>query len=187
MRWIFVGLGNPGPSYAQHRHNVGLWALDRIRALWSFDAPVQKDTMALANGTYEEHVLTLCWPLNYMNRSGPAVAPLIKKYPQARWLVFHDEMDFPCGRILLRHGGSARGHNGVKSLNTVLGPDYDRLRIGIDRPAHKEDVVNYVLSTFPPQDKERINEAIDRCIDALPLLLEDKRTLFEKALLRKNL
>lgn len=184
MRWIFVGLGNPGPAYANHRHNVGFWVIDRIQNIGGFPPPRTKDTLSVTEGIYTEHPITLCWPLNFMNASGPAVLPLVKKYPTARWLVFHDEMDLPCGKVLWRHGGSARGHNGVKSMNTVLGPDYDRLRIGVDRPAENTEVNRHVLGAFAPEDKNRVNQAIDRCITALPLLLNGKKELFEQALQR---
>lgn len=182
MTWIFVGLGNPGSTYAHTRHNVGFWALDHIKEHGAFNTLRTKETMAIATGTYAHHPVVLCWPLKFMNESGPAILPLIKKYPKAQWLVFHDEMDLPCGKVLLRHGGSARGHNGVKSMNTVLGIEYDRLRIGVDRPVEKTDVNRHVLGTFSPQDKLRVEQAIEKCVAALPFLLDKQRDLFEKAL-----
>jgi PTH1 family peptidyl-tRNA hydrolase len=182
LDWIFIGLGNPGASFASHRHNVGFWALDRIHDAGTFDTKIDKKTMAIATGTFHQWTIGLCWPLTYMNSSGPAALPFIKKYPKANHLVFHDEMDMACGAIGLKEGGSPRGHNGVKSLHTILGPDYPRIRIGVGRPEHRSQVNQHVLSGFPPTDKKAVTCAIDHCIAALPLLLAEDIQTFQAAL-----
>ena len=171
MQWIIVGLGNPGKAYANHRHNVGFWAMDALQKHWMFPDWISKKEALLTQGVVENQKILLCCPQTYMNLSGQAVAPLYRHYPKARFLVIHDELDLPCAEIRLKQGGSARGHNGLKSIHTVLGPDYDRIRIGIDRPADKNAVSDYVLHSFHPAEREKILASLDRLTDVMDSLV----------------
>ena len=178
MNWVIVGLGNPGASYANHRHNVGFWAMDALQKHWGFPDWISKKEALLTHGLVHGQKIILCCPQTYMNLSGQAVAPLYRHHPNAEFLVIHDELDLPCGQIKLKKGGSARGHNGLKSIHTILGPDYRRIRIGIDRPAHKSDVSAYVLHSFHPAEKEKILSSLDRLTHAMDALILGKDDSF---------
>jgi len=182
MQWVIVGLGNPGKAYANHRHNVGFWALDALQKHWMFAPWIAKKEALLTQGTAAGQKIILCCPQTYMNLSGSAVAPLARHYPNAQFLVIHDELDLPCAQLRLKKGGSPRGHNGLKSIHTVLGPDYWRIRIGIDRPAHKSDVSDYVLHAFHPADREKILTTIDCLTDHMDALIQGKEADFLKAI-----
>ena len=178
MDWVIIGLGNPGKAYANHRHNIGFWAMDALQKHWMFPPWISKKEALLTQGIVDHQRIVLCCPQTYMNLSGQAVSPLYRHYPNARFLVIHDELDLPCGQIRLKKGGSARGHNGLKSIHSVLGPDYDRIRIGIDRPADQRGVSDYVLQSFHPNEKEKILASLDRLTDGIDLLIMGKEEAF---------
>ena len=152
--------------------------MDALQKQGSFSPWVAKKEALLSQGILEGHKVILCCPQTYMNLSGQAVAPLLRHYPNAQFLVIHDELDLPCGQLRLKKGGSARGHNGLKSIHTVLGPDYWRIRIGIDRPAHKSDVSDYVLRAFYPAEKETVLSSMDRLTNRIPYLIQGKEGEF---------
>ena len=132
VEWLVVGLGNPGPEYAETRHNVGFRVVDALAARAG---------------------VKFCKPQTYMNRSGEAVAPLARRYkvPPERIIVVHDELDLPEGRIKVRLGGNDNGHNGLKSSSECLGTrDYIRVRVGIGRPPAGTGVADWVLGTGGP-------------------------------------
>ena len=169
MDWVMIGLGNPGKAYANHRHNVGFWAIESLQKHWGFPEWIGKKQALLTQGMVADQKIVLCCPQTYMNLSGQAVAPLYRHYPKAHFLVIHDELDLPCAEIRLKKGGSARGHNGLRSIHTILGPDYDRIRIGIDRPADKNAVSDYVLHSFTPTEKEKVLLRLEQ----LPGIIEE--------------
>lgn len=182
-KWILVGLGNPGRAYAHHRHNVGIQLIHHLQKAWNFPEFTIKEDYAMS----AMDALMLVYPLRYMNLSGPALVPLVTKMPQtkANWLVIHDELDLACGQIRLKKGGSARGHNGVRSLGqTTLGLDFLRLKIGIDRPEKKTDVSPYVLSGFSSPQRPLIEHAFKHALACLPLLLEGQQEVFTQACLK---
>lgn len=158
-----IGLGNPGSRFASTRHNVGFMVVDalaeRYQGLWH-----QKDDIALASIRINDHELLLIKPQTFMNASGRVIPFLRRKGIQAHHiLVVHDELEKPFGTLSFKRGGSARGHNGLRSLIEATGPDFFRLRFGIGRPEHKEEVPDYVLQRFeqdPSLLAERIEEAV---------------------------
>ncbi len=184
MQWIIVGLGNPGPAYAKHRHNVGFWALESLKDHFSCPPWMVKKEARLTKGHADEHPIILCCPQTYMNLSGQAVSPLRRHYPEAQFLVIHDELDLPCGQLRLKKGGSTGGHNGLKSIHPILGPDYWRIRIGIDRPGDKGAVSDYVLSSFPPGDRDNVLDAVDQLTQSIHLLITGQEDAFVKAIQR---
>jgi PTH1 family peptidyl-tRNA hydrolase len=151
MRCVFVGLGNPTAEYALHRHNAGMMVVDALHA--SLRAPAwQTKHHSLISRTADG--LMLVKPQTYMNRSGLAaydVLTFYKKTPD-QLIVFHDDLDLPLGKIKIKVGGGHGGHNGLKDLDRLLGPDYLRVRLGIGRPVHKTQVHDYVLSPFTPDE-----------------------------------
>ncbi len=152
--------------------------MNALQKHWMFSPWISKKEALLTQGTVESQKILLCCPQTYMNLSGQAVSPLYRHYPHARFLVIHDELDLACADLRLKKGGSARGHNGLKSIHTVLGPDYDRIRIGIDRPADQRGVSDYVLHAFHPAEKEKILASLDRLTDSIDLLITGKEDAF---------
>ena len=170
---IWTGLGNPGPQYAMNRHNVGFMAVDVIAAMYDF-GPVQKKFSGWAQeGRIGTHKVLLLKPATFMNESGRAVGEALRFYkldPDAL-TVFHDELDLAAFKVKVRMGGGLAGHNGLRSINQHLGPDFRRVRIGIGHPGSAAVVSGYVLGRAPAAEAARIATAIDAALDALPLLL----------------
>ncbi len=160
---LIVGLGNPGLQYEKTRHNIWFVMIDTfvdINKLGSFSYD-SKYKSELLTATIDDEKVIFCKPQTYMNRSGDAVAPLAQFYKitPKDIIVIHDEIDFVTGRIALKVGWSAAGHNGLKSLIERLGsPDFARIRVGVDRPTHNAMVADYVLSTFKPEEKKLLEE-----------------------------
>ena len=156
---LLVGLGNPGQKYENTRHNIGFRFLDERASwnqLWNWKFESKYKAEIIKGNVWWEQIL-LCKPQTYMNLSGEAVAPLARFYqiPPENILVLHDEIDFVTGRIALKLGWSAAGHNGLKSIIEKLGTrDFWRLRIGVDRPAVSSQVSDWVLSSFKPEEKK---------------------------------
>ena len=167
---LIVGLGNPGSEYADNRHNLGFWFVDRL----AHDLKVALQ----AQGKFFGHVarlddLWLLKPSTFMNRSGQAVAALARFYKiePAEILVVHDELDLQPGAIRLKQGGGNGGHNGLKDIQASLAsPDFWRLRLGIGHPGERNEVVNYVLKAPRCEEQELIDQALDRCLLAWPKL-----------------
>lgn len=164
--WLLVGLGNPGPSYAKNRHNVGFMVVDEWvdaaypRPSWRerWNAQVTSLTDPDRGGR-----VVAVKPQTYMNRSGESVQPAahFHQVPPERILVVHDELDFDFGRVALKVGGGHGGHNGLRDLISRLGTrDFLRLRFGIGRPRHG-DVSNWVLSDFAAEDATELPDLID--------------------------
>ncbi|MDW8058981.1 MAG: aminoacyl-tRNA hydrolase [Thermomicrobium sp.] len=163
-RWMIVGLGNPGPRYAETRHNVGFWVVDRVAGRLSIQRFERRFDGEFASYAEGSRSLLLLKPLTYMNLSGRSVRRAVDWYklPLERLLVVHDDMDLPLGTLRLRLGGSSAGHHGVESIIAELGSDrFARLRIGIGRPPARERGRSYVLEPFPPHERtlaERVAE-----------------------------
>ncbi|MBR6355335.1 MAG: aminoacyl-tRNA hydrolase [Alphaproteobacteria bacterium] len=174
--FLVVGLGNPGAEYANTRHNVGFMAADEIHRRYNFSAFRAKFSGLIAEGNINGEKVYLLKPQTYMNLSGNSVvqaANFYKILPQ-NIVVIHDDMDLPTDKMKAKIGGGSGGHNGIKSIDSCITPNYNRIRIGVGHPAGKseENVVNHVLSGFSKQDKENVEANIDLAADMLPLLLE---------------
>lgn len=143
-----IGLGNPGPTYFYTRHNIGFRVIDALAAAYHVSWQ-RKDNAEIATIQVGDKKIVLIKPQTYMNDSGKVIPNLLKQGIKAEnILVLHDELEQPFGKIQIRLGGSARGHNGLKSIIGVCGDQFARMRIGISRPANKEDVPDYVLQKF---------------------------------------
>jgi len=183
---LLVGLGNPGPGYAFHRHNIGFMAVDAIAARHGFKPWRAKFEGEIAEGeTGGERILALK-PATYMNLSGNSVAAAARFYkvPVERIVVIHDEIELAPARIRVKRGGGNAGHNGLKSLDAALGPDYWRVRLGVGRPdravseADPEAVSNWVLRDFAKADKEWLQPLIEAVAENFPLLAAGDETKF---------
>ena len=152
---LWVGLGNPGSSYAKNRHNVGFMALDYLAEAYRFADWRQTKPAAETSGLVGTTKIRLLKPLSYMNRSGLAVAQMAKYYDIApeNILVFHDDIDLGAGKIRVKQGGGHGGHNGLRDIDRHIGKEYWRVRIGVGRPDGRQDVDKWVLSDFTKQEQ----------------------------------
>jgi peptidyl-tRNA hydrolase, PTH1 family len=178
---LLVGLGNPGPEYEHTRHNAGFWWIDEVaRKLRASLVPERSyhGLVARVNRTGGEP-LWLLEPMTFMNLSGKSVAALARffKIAPAEILVAHDELDLQPGQVRLKLGGSAAGHNGLKDIHAQLGTqDFWRLRLGIGHPGVKTEVPNYVLKKPSPEHRAGIEQAIERALESLELVLAGDMT-----------
>jgi peptidyl-tRNA hydrolase, PTH1 family len=180
--WLVVGLGNPGPSYAGHRHNVGYRVADELadrmgatfRAHKSGRAEVVEGRLA-PPGTDAPRVV-LARPRTYMNESGGAVKQLATFYKVApeRIVVVHDELDLPFDTMRVKLGGGDNGHNGLRSIRASLGSgDFYRVRVGIGRPPGRQSPADFVLSDYSSVERKVLGFQVDRAADAVESLLAD--------------
>lgn len=175
---LFVGLGNPGATYEDTRHNAGFWWIDALARQWRMDLRLERNWHGLmargeVPGAPAGKPVWLLQPQTFMNLSGNSVAPLARffKIAPSEILVTYDELDVPPGQAKLKLGGSST-HNGLKDITAQLGtPDYWRLRLGIGHPGVKAEVVNWVLKKPSPDDRAAIVDTITRCLGAVPHFL----------------
>ena len=177
LEWVVVGLGNPGEKYENTRHNVGFLTVDQLadRA----NVPVQRlKHRALTNTAEVGGVRVLLMkPVTYMNLSGEAVGEAARFYkiPPDHVLVISDDVSLPIGKLRVRRGGSAGGHNGLKSIIQHLGTDqFPRVKIGVGEKPHPDyDMADWVLSKFTGEDLKTITEAVKRAADAAACVVKD--------------
>ncbi|WP_296676270.1 aminoacyl-tRNA hydrolase [Novosphingobium sp.] len=159
---VWVGLGNPGQQYALHRHNVGFMALDALGEVHSF-GPVQKKFQGwIQEGRIGGSRILLLKPATYMNESGRAVSEALRFYKLGvdALTVFHDELDLAPFKVKVRTGGGLAGHNGLRSVDQHLGPDFRRVRIGIGHPGHKDRVTGHVLGNYSKNEMDPLADML---------------------------
>jgi PTH1 family peptidyl-tRNA hydrolase len=174
---LWVGLGNPEPGMARNRHNIGFMALDTIAIRYNFAPWRQRFKGLVSEGTVAGEKILALKPQTYMNESGVSVqqASAFYKLPPDTITAFHDELDLVPGKVRVKRGGGAAGHNGLRSMDRVLGTqDYWRVRLGIGHPGQKERVLGHVLSDFVKADREWLLPLLDAVADASPLLVQGK-------------
>ncbi len=167
---LIVGLGNPGPRYAETRHNAGFWFVDRlVEDLGGCFRGESRFEGEVARVNVGGIACDLLKPLTFMNKSGNAVQKLagFHKIPPEQILVVHDELDLPVGTARLKLGGGHGGHNGLRDLHRHLGPDYARLRIGIGHPGIREAVIGYVLERPSRAEETAMREAISAALESV--------------------
>lgn len=159
-----IGLGNPGPRYDYTRHNAGFMMVDSLAEKYN-GTWQEKGNMAIAEIVIGDKKILLVKPLTFMNDSGDVMAALAKKGVKANnILVVHDELEKSFGKINFKVGGSHRGHNGLRSIISKIGPDFLRLRFGIGRPNDRSQVSDYVLDQFeqtPQEVAQQVNNAVE--------------------------
>jgi len=170
---LVVGLGNPGRSYAFNRHNVGFLAADTIVRRHGFGPWRSRFQGTASEGDLAGDKLLVLKPETYMNESGRAVeaAAQFYKIPLDQIFVIHDEIDLVPGKVRVKQGGGAAGHNGLRSIDAHLGPAYWRIRLGVGHPGSPELVKAYVLQDFAKDEQPLIGTMIEAVVQALPLLL----------------
>jgi PTH1 family peptidyl-tRNA hydrolase len=159
---LWVGLGNPGAQYALHRHNVGFMAADIIADVHRFSPWTKKFRSLVADGRIGGQRVVLVKPQTFMNDSGDAVQQALKFYKlhTGALSVFHDELDLAPMKVKVRTGGGLAGHNGLRSIDASLGPDFRRVRIGIGHPGHKDRVTGYVLGNYAKSEMEPLSDLL---------------------------
>jgi len=170
---LLVGLGNPGPGHAGHRHNIGYMAVDEIVRRHGFNSYRSRFQGVAAEGTVVGERILALKPETYMNHSGAAVqeAAQFYKIEPADIIVIYDEIDLAPGRIRVKQGGGSGGHNGIRSVDAYMGPDYWRVRLGVGHPGHPDLVAPYVLRPFDPEERPMFRKLIEAVAEAYPILV----------------
>ena len=173
--WLVVGLGNPGPEYAGNRHNAGFMVVDLLAQRIGGRFKSHKSRAQVVEGRLAGKRAILAKPMSFMNASGGPVAALsdFYKVPTGNIVVIHDELDIDYGSLRLKKGGGDNGHNGLKSITRVLGPDYYRVRFGVGRPPGRMDVAAYVLRDFSSTERKELDYLLDRAADAVETLIAE--------------
>lgn len=185
---IFAGLGNPGVAYALHRHNIGFMAVDAIAAVHGF-GPWKTRFQGLAcDGRIADHKLLLLKPATFMNDSGRSVGEALRFFkiePTTALTVFYDELDLEPFRVKVKHGGGAAGHNGIRSIDTHIGNDYARVRMGIGHPGHKDRVTGHVLGNFAKAEMEPLADLLGAVAAEVPWLVTGDEMRFMNEVARR--
>ncbi len=171
---IFAGLGNPGPKHARHRHNIGYMVADEIIRRYDFRLSQGRHHSYVATGEVAGEKILLLKPKTYMNESGRAVGSALRYFKiKAREITaFYDELDLAPGKVRVKRGGGHGGHNGIRSIESHIGKDFLRVRIGIGHPGDKKRVQRYVLSDFAKAEQPIMRDIVDAVCEALPILVE---------------
>jgi PTH1 family peptidyl-tRNA hydrolase len=171
---LIVGLGNPGAQHSGHRHNVGFMAAGAIARRHGFSPAREKFHGLAAEGTLAGDKALILWPQTYMNDSGRAVQAAMQFYKAELndLTVLYDEIDLEFGKVRVKKGGGAAGHNGIRSIDAHVGPDFWRVRIGVGHPGVKGLVKHYVLHDFDAEEKPELETMVGAIADNFALLFE---------------
>jgi len=168
---LIVGLGNPGSKYDKTRHNAGFWFLDELARQYHGTFQAEKKLSAdVAKVNVDSQPVWLQKPQTFMNLSGRAVQQIstFYKFKPGQILVAHDEIDLPVGKMKLKRAGGHGGHNGLRDIISHLGKDFWRLRIGVDHPGKKDDVIDYVLKKPGKSERQEIDAGIESALRLAP-------------------
>jgi peptidyl-tRNA hydrolase, PTH1 family len=177
FRWLVVGLGNPGPSYAGTRHNVGEDVVRVLAQRRGDTLRAGRDQALVAESRIDDERVVLAFPITYMNESGRSVAALVRRYridDPAHLVVVHDELDLAPGTVRVKVGGGLAGHNGLRSISQQLGTqDFVRVRIGVGKPPSKERGADHVLSKLRGREREELDVAVAVAADAVATIVHE--------------
>jgi PTH1 family peptidyl-tRNA hydrolase len=171
---LLAGLGNPAPAYAGHRHNIGFMAVDAIARRHRFSSWRRKFQGEICEGEIAERRILALKPMTYMNLSGHSVSEALRFYklPAEALTVFYDELDLPLGRLRVKFGGGQGSHNGLRDVVAHCGPDFRRVRLGIDHPGDRTLVEFYVLQDFAKAERPVVEKLLDCVAVEAPRLIE---------------
>lgn len=180
---LFVGLGNPGAKYAGNRHNIGFMAMDRIASDHGFSPWRSKFQGSMTEGRLGSEKIILLKPETFMNLSGQSVGEVMRFYKldPSDVVVFHDELDLVPGKCRVKIGGGHAGHNGLRSIHQHITEAYQRVRLGIGHPGHKDRVAGYVLQDFAKTDQDWLDDLLRGISDGAMALAEGKPPEFMNA------
>lgn len=174
---VIIGLGNPGPEYRKTRHNVGFWVVDVLAQRWGIRLSRRAFLSLTGDGQLKGEKVLLVQPETYMNRSGETAIRIRDFYrlELSDFVVVHDDLDLPLGRVRVkRGGGGAGGNRGVASLIAAFGSkEFVRIKVGIGRPPGRQDPADFVLQPFTPQEEASILPAVDNAADAVEMWISD--------------
>lgn len=181
---LIVGLGNPTDKYKHNRHNIGFMVIDKLVN----DLNSSNITKSIFKGElYKAKNLLLLKPQTYMNLSGDSVVAVCSYYKPNQVIVIHDELDVAFGEIRFKNGGGHGGHNGLRSIDSHIGREYDRIRLGIGKPEHKSQVTAHVLGNFAKDEQDCLETIIDTaCKIALDLSGSDIKSINQKHASKKS-
>ncbi len=172
---LLVGLGNPGRDAEDNRHNIGFMAVDAVIARFGLGAPRARRRPAglFSDGVIDGDQVMVLKPRTYMNESGRAVGAAVRYWNLAPEdvMVFHDELDLAPGKVRVKRGGGHGGHNGLRSIDSHIGRDYRRVRLGIGHPGDKDRVTGHVLRNFSKADRVWLEPFLDAVAAATPMLI----------------
>lgn len=177
---LVVGLGNPGQKYAATRHNIGFIAADAIVRRYNFSGPQLKFKAEVFEGKIGGQKVLVVKPQTFMNLSGETVQAMVQFYklPLSQVVVIHDELDLLPGKVRMKLGGGAAGHNGLRSIDQLAGNEFHRMRIGIGHPGDKDLVHSYVLGPMMGEESKQQEVVIGAIVEAFPLLAEGQEKKF---------
>ena len=182
---LIVGLGNPDSKYKNNRHNVGFMVIDK---LVDDHICTHINKTPFRGALYKSKDILFLKPHTYMNLSGESVRAISDYYKPERIIVIHDDLDLPFGTLRYKIGGGHGGHNGLRSIDSHMGKDYYRARIGIGKPDNKGDVANFVLSDFPKSQHSDLERIISTCSEATKgLVNEELSTITQKYTLKEKI
>ncbi len=184
---LWTGLGNPGPQYAMHRHNIGFMAVDAIAEVHGFAAPKRAFQGWVQEGRIGTQKILLLKPGTYMNESGRSVGEAMRFYKltPADVTVFHDELDLAPFKLKVKTGGGHAGHNGLRSTDAHIGPDFRRIRLGIGHPGHKDRVSPYVLGNFAKAELDDLTDLLGAIAAEAPWLAAGDDVRFMNEIARR--
>ena len=174
--FIIAGLGNPTAKYAHSRHNVGFDTIDILAKKYQIKMGKSLFRAQVGRGIIAGEKVILVKPLTFMNLSGTAIRPIVRFYksdPAKELIVIYDDADLDVGKLRIRAKGSAGSHNGMKNIVEQLATtEFARVRIGIGKRPEQTDMVDYVLSTFPPDERKEVESAMEKAAQAVSVILE---------------
>jgi PTH1 family peptidyl-tRNA hydrolase len=177
---LLVGLGNPGARYAGNRHNIGFMAADLIVRRHDFSPWRNRFQGEAAEGSLDGEKMLVLKPQTFMNHSGQSVGEAMNFYKLTPddVVVLYDEIDLAPGKVKVKQGGGAAGHNGIRSIDAHIGPDFWRVRLGVGHPGDKARVHGYVLSDFAKSEEAWLEKLLDAVADAMPLMAKKQDSKF---------
>ncbi len=184
---LWTGLGNPGPQYAMHRHNIGFMAVDAIAEVHGFAAPKRAFQGWVQEGRIGTQKILLLKPGTWMNESGRSVGEAMRFYKltPADVTVFHDELDLAPFKLKVKFGGGHAGHNGLRSTDAHIGAEFRRVRLGIGHPGHKDRVTPYVLGNFAKAEIDDLTDLLGAVAAEAPWLAANDDVRFMNEVARR--
>ena len=173
--YLIIGLGNPEEEYSKTRHNMGFNAINKIAEKYEIEMKKTKFNGIYGSGNIEGEKVMLIKPQTYMNLSGKCVKEFLDFYKieKEKMIIIYDDMDVEPGKIKIRKQGSAGSHNGMKSIiSEIQTQEFPRIRIGIGRPIHENDKINYVIGNIPEEEIEKLEEGVEKAKEATIDILE---------------
>ena len=179
--FLIVGLGNPGTKYAGNRHNIGFMAVDEIVRRHGFSSWRKRFKGEVSEGTLGAEKALVLKPLTFMNESGQSVGEAIRflDLEPEKVIVIYDELDLEPGKVRVKLGGGAAGHNGIRSISSHISPYYVRVRLGIGHPGDKNLVYPHVLSDFAKSDKAWVEPLVEAVAEQAAYLIEGDYAKFQ--------